>query len=101
MACEALSSLIAVPAGAELWYDVTDVAFLHEDAKDAAEVIAVQSQAIRTLVDGGMEPDAAVRAVTGGDLSILAGSHTGLLPVQLQPPGAQMPSAPAPTNGAA
>lgn len=101
MACEALSPLVNVPPGAELWYDTTDVAFLHEDAKDAAEVIAVQSQAIRTLVDGGMEPDAAVRAVTGGDLSILAGNHTGLLPVQLQAPGTQMPSAPAQTNGAA
>jgi len=85
--CEALASLVAVPAGSELWYDLTDVAFLREDAKDAAEVIATQAQAIRTLVDGGMEADAAVGAVTGGDLSLLAGNHTGLVPVQLQPPG--------------
>lgn len=89
--CEALSSLVQVPAGAELWYDTTDVAFLHEDARDAAEVVSVQAQAIRTLVDGGMDPDAAVRAVTGGDLSILAGAHTGLVPVQLQPPGVTAP----------
>lgn len=94
--CEALASLVAVPGGSELWYDLTDVAFLREDAKDAAEVIATQAQAIRTLVDGGMLADAAVTAVTGGDLSLLAGNHTGLVPVQLQPPGTTTPSAPAP-----
>ncbi len=95
--CEALASLVPVPAGSELWYDLTDVAFLREDAKDAAEVIATQAQAIRTLVDGGMKPDEAVAAVTSGDLSLLVGQHTGLLPVQLQPPGTTTtPSAPAP-----
>ena len=94
--CEALASLVPVPAGSELWYDLTDVAFLREDAKDAAEVIATQAQAIRTLVDGGMKPDEAVAAVTSGDLSLLVGQHTGLLPVQLQPPGTTTtPSAPA------
>ncbi len=94
--CEALASLVPVPAGSELWYDLTDVAFLREDAKDAAEVIATQAQAIRTLVDGGMKPDEAVAAVTSGDLSLLVGQHTGLLPVQLQPPGTTtLPSAPA------
>lgn len=87
--CEALASLVAVPAGSELWYDTTDVAFLHEDAKDAAEVLATQATAIRTLTDGGYEPDAVVGAVTGGDLSLLLSQHSGLVPVQLQPPGSQ------------
>lgn len=101
--CEALAPLVAVPAGAELWYDTTDVAFLHEDAKDAAEVLATQASAIRTLTDGGFDPTAVVRAVTGGDLSQLAGSHTGLVPVQLQLPGTSNngQSAPAPTDGVA
>lgn len=103
--CEALAPLVAVPDGAELWYDTTDVAFLHEDARDAAEVIATQASAIRTLTDGGYDPDAVVTSVTGGDLSPLLSQHSGLVPVQLQPPGAvnmnDGPSAPAPDNGAA
>jgi phage portal protein BeeE len=100
--CEALAPLIRVPAGAELWYDTTDVAFLHEDAKDAAEVLAVQAQAIRQLIETGMKPDSAVAAVTGGDLSLLAGQHTGLVSVQLQEPGATAtPSAPAPSSNGA
>ena len=100
--CEALAPLDAVPAGCELWYDTTDVAFLHEDAKDAAEVLNTQAQAIRTLTDGGYDPQAVVRAVTGGDLSNLV--HTGLVPVQLQLPGTDPTSgqpAQATTNGAA
>ena len=100
--CEALAPLVAVPAGCELWYDTTDVAFLHEDAKDAAEVLNTQAQAIRTLTDGGYDPTAVVRAVTGGDLSNLV--HTGLVPVQLQLPGTDPTSgqpAQANTNGAA
>lgn len=103
--CEALAPLVAVPAGAELWYDTTDVAFLHEDAKDAAEVVSTQATAIRTLTDGGYDPDAVVTAVTGGDLSTLLAQHSGLVPVQLQPPGSgnmnDGPSAPVPDTGAA
>ncbi|HON76518.1 MAG TPA: hypothetical protein PLQ23_15365, partial [Dermatophilaceae bacterium] len=103
--CEALAPLVAVPAGAELWYDTTDVAFLHEDAKDAAEVVSTQATAIRTLTDGGYDPDAVVTAVTGGDLSTLLSQHSGLVPVQLQPPGSgnmnDGPSAPTPDTGAA
>lgn len=99
LACEALAPLIQVPGGAELWYDVTDVAFLHEDAKDAAEVISTQASAIRQLIETGMDPDAAVRAVTGGRLADLLGSHTGLLSVQLQDPTKTSPSAQGPDTG--
>jgi hypothetical protein len=86
--CEALAGLITVPAGSELWYDTSDVAFLREDANDAATVLSVQAGAIRTLVDGGFEETSVVKAITGGDLSLL--KHTGLVPVQLQPPGVSM-----------
>jgi phage portal protein BeeE len=86
--CEALAGLIQVPAGSELWYDTADVAFLREDANDAATVLSVQAGAIRTLVDGGFEETSVVKAITGGDLSLL--KHTGLVPVQLQPPGVSM-----------
>lgn len=98
--CEALAPLMAVPSGSELWYDTTDVAFLHEDAKDAADVNFTQAQSIRQLVEAGFEVDAAVAAITGGDLSLLTGKHTGLVSVQLQAPGASTttPSAPAPSS---
>jgi hypothetical protein len=85
--CEALSSLVAVPAGSELWYDTKDVAFLHEDAKDAAAVLSTDATSIRTLTDGGYSSESVIAAVTGGDLSLL--KHTGLVPVQLQQPGAE------------
>lgn len=91
MACEALSPLVDVPAKSELWYDTHDVAFLHEDAKDAAEVNFIHAQSIRQLIETGMSPDAAVIAVTGGDMTQLLGAHTGLVSVQLQPPGTQPP----------
>lgn len=100
--CEALAPLVAVPAGAELWYDTTDVAFLREDAKDAADVNFTQAQSIKQLIEAGYEPDAAVKAITGGDLSLLSGTHTGLVSVQLQEPGTQStPSAPAPSSNGA
>ena len=83
----ALSELVKVPAGAELWWDESDVGFLREDQKDAAEIAATQAQTIRTLVDAGYEPDAAASFVVSLDPSDLEGRHSGLYSVQLQPPG--------------
>ncbi|WP_204044267.1 phage portal protein [Acrocarpospora phusangensis] len=85
-ACAALSSIINVPSGCRLWYDDRDIAFLREDQKDVAEIQSMQSQSIRTLVDAGYEPDAVVAAVAADDLTLLAGNHTGLFSIQLQPP---------------
>jgi hypothetical protein len=70
-----------------LWYDDRDIAFLREDAADLAKIRSLDAQALRTLVDGGFNPDAAVQYVQTNDLNRLLGSHSGLLPVQLQPPG--------------
>lgn len=84
-ACGSLARLVNVPANAELWYDDRDIPFLAEDVKDAAEVRQANATAIRTLVDGGFDPDSAVAAVTSGDLSRL--THSGLVPVQLQKAG--------------
>lgn len=94
MAAGALASIIDVPAGAELWYDDRDIPFLQEDVKDAADIIEAQSRSIRTLADGGYDPDSVVDAITAGDLRRL--KHTGLMSVQMQTPG--QPSA---VNGAA
>src|SRR4029453_4841660 len=81
----AFAPIIDVPEGSELWYDDRDVAFLQEDVKDGAEIMESDSRSIRTLSDGGFDPDSVVDAVVAGDLRRL--KHSGLLPVQVQPPG--------------
>jgi phage portal protein BeeE len=89
----ALAPLVNVPSDAELWFDVVDVPLLREDAKDAAEIVQMQMAAIRQGVDAGFDPDTVVSAVTGQDLTRMR--HSGLVSVQLNPPGSQ----PAPVNG--
>jgi phage portal protein BeeE len=85
--CSSLQSLVAAPAGAELWYDDRDIAFLREDGTDLAQIRTSNAAALRSLVDGGFQPDAAVEYIQTNDLNRLKGRHTGLLPVQLQTPG--------------
>jgi phage portal protein BeeE len=96
--CAALAPLLSIPADAELWFDVVDVPLLREDAKDAAEIESIKGQTIRTLVDGGFTPESVVAAVAPDWVSTLV--HTHLLPVQLQPPGAQQPTEKANGNAA-
>jgi phage portal protein BeeE len=91
-ACAALQTVMDMPADAppgtvRLWYDDRDIAFLREDKKDSAEIFSIRAAAVRQLIDGGMNPDAAVRAAQAEDLSLLLGQHSGLYSVQLQPPG--------------
>ena len=87
-AAASLAKLVTSPGGgARLWYDDRDIPFLAEDAKDLAEVLSKNAQTIKALVDAGYSPDAVVAAVEAGDLSRLAGQHTGLYSVQLQRPG--------------
>ena len=86
-----LASILSVPTGAELWYSDADIPALKDDIKDAAEVQALQAQAIRQYVDAGYDPATVVDAVNAGDLKRLR--HSGLYSVQLQPP---MPDGPAP-----
>jgi hypothetical protein len=92
-ACGALETIVTIPSGAQLWYDDRDIPFLQEDAKDAADIFGVKAQAIRTLTDGGYDPDSVVAAVDAMDPALL--THSGLVPVQLQPPGSEQSS----TNG--
>lgn len=82
---DAMRPVIPAPSGAELWYDVSGVSALQSDAKDDADILAVLSQAMRTLVDGGFDPTSVVGAVTVGDLAQV--THSGLVSVQLLPPG--------------
>lgn len=81
-AANALSRLVTVPAGARLWYDDRDIAFLKEDAKDEADIFKIDAETIRTLTDGGYDPASVVEAVQARNASLL--NHTGKLSVQLQ-----------------
>jgi phage portal protein BeeE len=90
-AAGSLAQVVTPPAGAHLWYDVRDVAFLKEDEKDQAQVQMYQAQAIRQLLDAGYKPDAVVEAVIADDLQQLVGQHSGLFSVQLQPAGTTFP----------
>jgi hypothetical protein len=81
--CASLETLVTPPAGLRLWYD-PQIPFLREDARDAAEINRTNATAIRSLADGGFDPDSVVAAVTANDMSLLV--HTGRLSVQLQKP---------------
>ena len=86
-AAGSLATLLPPPPGpVRLWYDPRDVPFLREDQRDAAEIQSQQASTIRVLIEAGFEPDWAVQAVTGEDLDLLRGHHTGMTSVQLQPP---------------
>jgi hypothetical protein len=85
-AAGALQNLVGTPsAGVRLWYDDRDVSFLQEDVLDAADIRQRDASTMRTLVDGGFEPDSVIQAVTTGDMTLL--THSGSLSVQLQAPG--------------
>lgn len=70
-----------------LWYDTSKVAFLREDAADAANIAKVESETINTLIIAGYKPESIIAAIKAGDWDLLA--HTGLVSVQLAKPGAQ------------
>lgn len=84
-AAGSLASIIAPPPGAELWYDDRDIAFLREDARDAAEIFDTEAKTVAYLVREGFEAESAKAAVLAQDVSLLR--HTGLVSVQLHPPG--------------
>lgn len=93
-ACEALETIVAPPTGHRLWVDEKRVLFMQEDVLDAAKVRQADAQTLRTLVDGGFDPQSAIDFVVADNLTKLA--HTGTLSVQLQPPGEGTPE---PTSG--
>jgi len=89
-AASSLETLFDRPKeAAELCIDKRDVAFVREDAKDVAEIQQTRANALRSLIDAGWEPDAAVKFVQSDDLTHLVGAHSGLFSVQLQPPGTE------------
>lgn len=81
--CAALTQVVNVPDNAELHCDRSQVLFLQEDQQQQADILSTKTSAIRTLIDGGFDPESVTTAVAGGDLTKLV--HTGNLSVQLQP----------------
>jgi phage portal protein BeeE len=84
-----LAPLVNVPADAELWFDTGDMPILREDAMDAANIEAVKAVTITNYVKEGFTPDSAIAAVRAQDVTLL--KHSGLVSVQLQPPGSFLP----------
>lgn len=84
-AADALAKIVPPPPGSRLWYDDRDVAFLRSDVTDQADIIQKNATTITSLVKEGFTPDSAIDAVITGDMTRL--QHTGMVSVQLQPPG--------------
>jgi hypothetical protein len=85
-ACAALQTILAVPDAAELWYDEAQIPFLQSDLIDAATARQSDASTMSTLINAGYTPESARDSVISGDASLLV--HGGLVPVQLQAPGA-------------
>jgi phage portal protein BeeE len=86
----ALAPLVTVPGDAELWPDARDMPILREDAKDAAEIDQIKANTLVALINGGIDPRSAIQEIWP-DSGL---KHTGLVSVQLQPPGSMAPAAP-------
>lgn len=88
LAAHALSKLVEVPDGARLWYDDRDVAFLRDDKKEEAEIVETTARAAKALVDAGWEDESVKKYLVSRNPMDL--KHTGLVSVQLLPPGTQV-----------
>jgi phage portal protein BeeE len=84
IACASLEHLAPGPQPSRLWFDTTDIEFLKEDRKDAADIVQINAVSVRQLVEAGFTADSAVKAVTTQDMSLLV--HTGKTSVQLHDP---------------
>lgn len=81
-----LQNILKTPPGSvRLWYDARDVPFLREDARDAADIQMTQINTLSSLLTNGWTPESATTFMQSGDFTDL--KHSGLLSVQLQPPG--------------
>jgi len=84
-AASTMEVLFPPPHGSRLVLDTRNVAFVREDERDIAEIHKINANSISQYVMQGFEPDSAVAAVLNDDIGLL--KHTGLVSVQLLPPG--------------
>jgi HK97 family phage portal protein len=79
--CAALMPLVTPPSGAELWYDVADIAALRNAEMDQAQINLAKAQTYVELVKaGGDRVQAAMIAATGEGLDTLAPTGDIFLP---------------------
>lgn len=90
-ACGSLAQIMPSARGAELSIDEECIAFLREDAADAANILQVKASTIANLVKEGFTSESAIAAVEQQDVTLLV--HTGMVSVQLQTPGTMPPDA--------
>jgi len=83
--CGALSAIVDVPAGAQLWVDTSDITALQPGESDAAGVMQQQAGTANTLIIAGFTPPSVLKAITANDLTLL--EHSGMTSVQLYKPG--------------
>jgi phage portal protein BeeE len=88
-ASSALAKLVKVPAGSKLIVDPRQVRALQEGEKERADTLAVQASAMNTFITAGFTPESSAKAAQANDIGLL--EHSGLISVQLQPPGTQAP----------
>lgn len=87
-AAASLSTVLASPGSDSfLTYDDRDVAFLRDDTTDVAAIQSKQAETAASLVREGWDAASVVEYLETGNLRAL--KHTGLVSVQLQPPGTQ------------
>jgi phage portal protein BeeE len=84
--CGSLANILNMPPGAELWYDDSDIPALKEDIQDKAAERKENAIAMNNLISAGWDADAIVAYIDSDDVTNLAGKHSGLTSVQLQPP---------------
>jgi hypothetical protein len=84
--CDAFSAIVPPPAGCRLTYADDGVSFFQEDVADEANIRQTTAATVRSLIEAGYHPDAAVAYASTGRPDGLLGQHTGLTSVQLAPP---------------
>jgi phage portal protein BeeE len=95
-ACSALETIVPPSADSKLWFDPSKIAALREGEKERADIAKQKALAIESLVRSGYDPMSAASAMEHGDFSRV--QHTGLVSVQLQPPGTTVDGPPAGSN---
>jgi len=83
--CAAYEPLVDIREGTRLWYDTRDIAFLRDDQKKLAEIRQLNSTVMASLITSGFTPESSQKFIVTDDPSVL--QHTGLVSVQLLPPG--------------
>jgi HK97 family phage portal protein len=88
--CAAMETVCPPPPGAELWFDISDIAALQDAETERADALATRASTIASYLMSGFTPESSIAAVLAGDESLL--KHTGALSVQLYPGGTVPPS---------